>query len=284
MTLRPAARTAVWPAAWSPLTACLVHGPVRVARVAAAFPAALYLLVAPAEPNDLDDALAALLPVLAPGALQLPGGLRLARPADGGWQVAVGDQVRVGEGRVELPGATVQAVRAWRPPRVAPAPPGAAGAAITDLLITAAPSPHLVRRAGEVAAAVLAGRADGATWAPLVGAGPGLTPSGDDALCGALLALHAWGRGVEAAALAPAYPRTTALSAALIEAARQGFAVPEVVALADAVLTGDVLAVQHHLPAALAIGHSSGRDLVAGLLGAVQTLTVRLPYPEVSLG
>ena len=35
---------------------------------------------------------------------------------------------------------------------------------------------------------------------------------------------------------------------------------------------------------ALAIGHSSGRDLVAGLLGAVQTLTVRLPYPEVSLG
>ena len=54
--------------------------------------------------------------------------------------------------------------------------------------------------------------------------------------------------------------------------------------LADAVLTGDVLAVQHHLPAALAIGHSSGRDLVAGLLGAVQTLTVRLPYPEVSLG
>ncbi len=288
MTVRPAARAAVSPAAWSPLTAALVHGPVRVARVAATFPAALYLLV---DATDPDDSLPDLLPVLAPGALLLPGGLRLARPADGGWRVAVGDQVRVGEGRVELPGVTVEAVRAWRPPRVVPARPSPAGTGLTDLLATAAPSPHLVRRAGDVAAAVLAGRADGATWAPLVGAGPGLTPSGDDALCGALLVLHAWGRGVEAAALAPAYPRTTALSAALVGAARQGYALPQAVTLVDAVLAGNVPAAQHHLPAVLAIGHSSGRDLVAGLLGAVQALLAasavlpdRVPYPEVSLG
>jgi len=101
----------------------------------------------------------------------------------------------------------------------------------------------------------------------LIGLGPGLTPSGDDFLVGALAALDAIGageaHGALAAAVAAAAPgATSALSACLLHAAAArhiGEALHRAVA---SLLTGDadaaVAAVAH-------IGHSSGWDMLAGI-------------------
>jgi hypothetical protein len=267
------------PAALSPLSAELVWGPPRPARVVAVFDRAAYLLV------EAGERVTRLVPLLAPGALLLPTGVRLARPPDGGWAVAVGTIVRVGEGRIVLPKATVRVVRAWHPARVREATGRRPGPAIAALLSTAALPPALVSATRRVVARALAAEPDPG-WEDLIGAGPGLTPSGDDALCAALLALHAWGRPAPADGLEDAYPHTTALSAALLDAARSGFAVPEVARLLDAVLADDTSAAAAAMPGVLAIGHSSGRDLVAGLLGAVGAVRdvgarARAPEPVV---
>ncbi|MDC5699339.1 DUF2877 domain-containing protein, partial [Intrasporangium calvum] len=131
--------------------------------------------------------------------------------------------------------------------------------------------------AGRLAAAALA---DAPIDAPidgllttLVGRGPGLTPSGDDAVAGVLLALRSAGELAAVqrlgAALVPHLHRTTSISAALLRAAVEGYAVPEVVALLDAPHPSsdpDLLA------RVLAIGHSSGRDLVVGVTAARRAL------------
>ena len=84
----------------------------------------------------------------------------------------------------------------------------------------------------------------------------------------------------DSSGLDSAVDRTTSLSAALLAAAHRGYAVPEVVRLVDAVLDAvlDVHAdgddtLRAALPDVLAIGHSSGRDLVAGVVGALRAWT-----------
>jgi hypothetical protein len=122
----------------------------------------------------------------------------------------------------------------------------------------------------------------------LVGAGPGLTPSGDDVLCGILLGLRLHPRGslslVEQlwAAVRPRLTTTTSLSAALLTEAAEGYAVAPVIRLADALarraaepgttgrLGSTELSAAVH--AVLAIGHSSGADLLGGLAGCLDTL------------
>ena len=161
------------------------------------------------------------------------------------------------------------------PPPVAPPPTPA------DPPARASPSgpPTCVR-------AALSGSAT--SWTPactqMVGAGAGLTPSGDDALCAVLLVL----RGVGAdgahtlvrAAVSAAAHRTTSLSASLLHAAAEGYAVPAVADLVRAVLCDDPAAGGPALAAVLAIGHSSGRDLVAGIAGALHVLAAP-PAPSV---
>jgi hypothetical protein len=102
----------------------------------------------------------------------------------------------------------------------------------------------------------------------LVGSGPGLTPSGDDVLCGLLLALRLRGRLGPAervwAAVAPRLTSTTSLSAALLAEARDGYAVPPVVELAAALVAGDASGLEDATARTLAVGHSSGSDLLAG--------------------
>ena len=119
-----------------------------------------------------------------------------------------------------------------------------------------------------------------AAVAALVGRGHGLTPSGDDALAAALLAARALDSD-RAAALAGAVrsrlSATTAVSAALLEAAADGWAVPEVVALVEAAAAGDVRGTESLLPPVLALGHHSGSDLVAGLGAALAALAQPLP-------
>jgi hypothetical protein len=104
----------------------------------------------------------------------------------------------------------------------------------------------------------------------LVGLGPGLTPSGDDFLIGALAMLDALeqtnmhaalGRAVVAAA-----DRTSPLSASFLRAASAGHVGENLHTMVAAILTGDADA---SVTAAARIGHTSGWDALAG---AVVTL------------
>ena len=93
--------------------------------------------------------------------------------------------------------------------------------------------------------------------AALIGRGDGLTPYGDDVLCGWLAVTRA--AGVETpevdAAVRALAPTTTLLSATLLECAMAGEAVPKFVAWLAG--TGPVEEVER-------IGHTSGRGLVEG--------------------
>jgi hypothetical protein len=113
--------------------------------------------------------------------------------------------------------------------------------------------------------------------ADLVGLGPGLTPAGDDFLCGFAAALRcasragdadrrfalAWGRALSARLSA-----TTVVGATYLESAIAGAFAGEIHALVRALATGD--SSDAGAPAALkalcGLGHSSGMDTATGLL------------------
>ena len=115
----------------------------------------------------------------------------------------------------------------------------------------------------------------------LLGAGRGLTPSGDDFLAGTLVALHAFGEGAVAASLARAVTRhasrrTSRLSAAHLEAACAGEAIGPVHEAIRAI-AGDTCP-GRALDALESFGHDSGFDALAGVLlvaRAVACLHVR---------
>ena len=112
-----------------------------------------------------------------------------------------------------------------------------------------------------------------AAVAGLIGRGQGLTPSGDDALAGVLLVTHA--RGGEpalAAAVRAQLARTTAISAALLDAAAQGYASRIVVDLVDAAVADRHEVVASLRPRVLGIGHTSGHDLLTGVQAALEAL------------
>ena len=111
----------------------------------------------------------------------------------------------------------------------------------------------------------LTGRPGPVDVSALVGRGDGLTPYGDDVLCGWLAVTR--GAGIETPAV-DAQVRslaatTTLLSATLLECAMAGEVVPEFAAWLAG--TGPVEAVER-------IGHSSGRGLVEGALRAMSGL------------
>ena len=185
--------------------------------------------------------------------------------------LADGGVVTVEPGAVRLADGRRIAARA-----IAGAAPGPPGAEPAVLLAHLAAVPGYPERAA--ALAVLAdplrrALADGADPLPaattMLGRGPGLTPSGDDVLTGAIaIAAHAhreWGLPDPApladalAALAPG--RTTAVSVAFLRAAARGRFAPVVGAVCRA--TPDTL------PAALrrlaAVGASSGLDTAVGI-------------------
>ncbi len=137
------------------------------------------------------------------------------------------------------------------------------------------PRPHRARASAQAvsATAVRCAAID------LLGLGTGSTPSGDDLVAGALVSMLrlrpelAPGLGVLADQVATAaLTRTTPVSAALLRWAATGEAVPELLALVDALGRGqDPAAPTARL---LRIGHSSGRDLAHGVaLGAAAALS-----------
>ncbi len=109
---------------------------------------------------------------------------------------------------------------------------------------------------------------------PLLGIGPGLTPSGDDAIGGALIALHLlkedaardslWMR------LSPhARTATGSISLAHLEAAAEGFGHEAIHRVANLVMTGSAANLTEELNAVHAIGHTSGWDALIGIVTAL---------------
>ena len=113
----------------------------------------------------------------------------------------------------------------------------------------------------------------------LVGLGSGLTPSGDDLLCGALVALHAIGQvdaahDLYAAISKAARHATSPLSAAFLRAAAEGQSSEPLHETIIALLENQNVA--HPLEAVARIGHTSGWDALAGavlVLRAFASLT-----------
>jgi len=120
---------------------------------------------------------------------------------------------------------------------------------------------------------------------PLMGLGPGLTPSGDDFLAGlmgtALLAEPPAGpllRAVGPQLLRLAETRTTLLSRAFLAHALEGVLAPPLDALAATMLDGaDRPALARAARAACTLGHTSGMDTVTGMVFALRALAQAAP-------
>lgn len=115
----------------------------------------------------------------------------------------------------------------------------------------------------------------------LIGLGPGLTPSGDDCLGGAMIALFMSGYAEDAASLASsvlaiAAEGTNIISAAHLGAAAKGLGADALHRSIDALARGDEAALAMGLEGLDAIGHSSGWDALAGAVSALKAIERRL--------
>jgi hypothetical protein len=222
-------------------------------------PRVLYLWVGPGH-HDL-------LPVEANDGIGLPTAVRLPIPSRAlDWGVDIGDQVAVGPAGIQLPTRTIRAGRLWRPERVQPLL-GPLHHELIAVLSAELPPADPVDLSGG-----------------LVGSGQGLTPSGDDQICGALLAWRAVGKeGLAAALWAEVGPRlytTSSLSASLLRCAAEGYAVPAVTRWLAAVVAGDQVVARTLTPEVVALGHSSGTELIRGALTALRAASTESREPE----
>lgn len=114
-------------------------------------------------------------------------------------------------------------------------------------------------------------------WVRLLGAGPGLTPSGDDFVSGVLTALHINGQGASAHILwrsvaAMATASTTDISVALLEQAASGRMSQKLHLLVDELL-GDIPTTPAKFSRLLSqLGETSGWDWLAGFVLAQNAL------------
>jgi hypothetical protein len=114
--------------------------------------------------------------------------------------------------------------------------------------------------------------------AQLAGLGGGLTPGGDDFLCGAMLS--AWLAHPRPGSLCrviaeTSASRTTTLSAALLWAAAEGECSAAWHALLDALAQGDDAGMNKAAQEVLIHGATSGADAMAGFLWAGTRISVR---------
>ena len=245
----------------------LLTGSSQQAEVVATGPSAVYLSVG-----------GVLLAVVAPAGVRLPCAVVLAGHPR--LTVAAGDAVVVGgdavAGMLVAGEAVTLAVARWFDPHVQLAAYDAAAVARLAATVGAAgpggADPLVETGAVDALAGALAGTAElTEAVAGLVGRGTGLTPAGDDVLAGALAGLCAVGddaatrlRDEVAAAVGTDGRRTTRLSAALLEAAGDGAVIPQAERVLRALAAGP-MQVDAAVPALLAVGHTSGWHLAAGL-------------------
>ena len=113
---------------------------------------------------------------------------------------------------------------------------------------------------------------------PLIGLGGGLTPSGDDALGGAMIALHCMGCDWLCDAFwsqlqSKAATATGHISYAHLEAAAKGYGHEALHGTLNALLAGRVGDLRTNLVGIDAVGHTSGWDALAGAALALQAWT-----------
>jgi hypothetical protein len=112
----------------------------------------------------------------------------------------------------------------------------------------------------------------------LLGLGAGLTPAGDDLLSGLLIALHALGRDDLARRLAgfidaASATATSPMSRAFLACAAAGEPSEALHAMLAGAVIGDPQAISRGLDALAGTGHSSGFDMLAGALLALDAET-----------
>jgi len=199
-------------------------------------------------------------------AARVPNALRLAGPDLGG---LAGATAAVVDGVLHLDGTPLRVGRLVevRVPRLdrrgAPPAPGAADpvvAAVPDELAALARGCGLPREPRAWQRSLVP---DDATR--LVGRGGGLTPLGDDVLCGWLATHRAAGHTTPLvdAAVESLLPRTTLLSATLLDCALHGEVLPEFSGYVAAVGTPEE---PHRAADLAAVGHTSGAGLLYGAL------------------
>lgn len=128
--------------------------------------------------------------------------------------------------------------------------------------------------------------ADAATLGELVGLGPGLTPSGDDLLSGALIALASLdlleARDMLWRICGEHLSRTNDISRAHLCSAAQGFGAAALHDAVVAVIAGDTDHVEPAIAAVSTIGHSSGRDAFAGVVMVLRAVRRHLAVSKQS--
>jgi len=279
------------PALASTGIADLLRGPLRPASVISIFPTAIYLRTDPLVYIDRNgsDSIprrhTGVVAILTSDASRLPLGAILHRPATDRPLISCRGPLTafLGEGRITVGPLTVRASGWWDPRPRLPAPQPALlpegmrelRSAVSERLhgpVRDVP-PELCAQLGSLRAAVRRNDLTAALRASqrMIGLGPGLTPAGDDMLCGLLAGLsllgHAQASRIGAGILALAPGRTTDLSLALLRHATLGQVDTELGTVIQA------LAGMGRLNGALerlfAVGHTSGIALGLGLSAAV---------------
>jgi hypothetical protein len=152
-----------------------------------------------------------------------------------------------------------------------------------DPVFAAAASEAVARLAAALADAMAdraTPRIGGEVLAPLLGLGPGLTPSGDDVIGGAMIALNLLGlagiRDTIWSQVKVLPDATGRISMAHLEAAAEGYGHAAVHDLLNAVFSGQTGDLDRQLDAVGAIGHTSGWDALVGVaVAATAWLSVR---------
>ncbi len=217
---------------------------------------------------DLDGTCLA---VLAARAVQVPCGVRTALPVLP--DVAAGDEVVVFDGSVELAGCEVMVtdiVDTTVPVLTAAATAWGAD----ELARCAAPRITAARAALPSGALDQLAAGDPESVTALLGLGPGLTPLGDDVLCGwlatAVAARHPHLDELRSTVALEARARTTTLSATLLSCASRGEGVPQFRALLTGVASENAAAIEQSVDLILRVGETSGEGLLLGALLAME--------------
>jgi hypothetical protein len=204
-------------------------------------------------------------------------------------QLPEGTIATVGAGVLSVGATTFRAGRWWRPPRprgLGATPPARLAGAVrwlTGRVADPLDAPGRAAVADLVEALAVGERPDPAV-ARLLGRGPGLTPTGDDVLAGALVTLTALGSplaaSLGAAVTAAAPDATTTVSAGLLRHAAAGECIPQLEELLSAIGHGTddpaAGALARAAGALLAVGHCSGAGLLHGVLVGVAIGHARL--------